>query len=64
MVLSHAALVFVMPTIAIIRNQLEKGKRPQYPTLHQQQNTLLPHQRIKMLRQGYSPWKPIQLLPL
>jgi hypothetical protein len=64
MELSHAALVFDMPMIAITRNLLEKERRPQYPTLHLQQNTLLPHLQTRMLRLGYNRWKLIPLLLL
>jgi hypothetical protein len=50
--------------IAITRNLLEKERRPQYPTLHLQQNTLLPHPQTRMLKLGYNRWKPIPLLLL
>jgi hypothetical protein len=64
MELSHAALVFDMPMIVIIRNLLVKGKPPQYPILHQQQNPLLHHLQTRMLKPEYNRSKPIPLLPL
>jgi hypothetical protein len=64
MELSPAVPVFDMPMIVIIHNPLEKEKRPQYPTLHLQQTTLLHRLQTKMLRPEYSRLKPILLLPL
>lgn len=64
MELFHAVLVFDMLMIAIIRNLLGKEKPPQYPTLHQQQNTRLRRLQTRMRKQGYSRWKQTQLLPL
>jgi hypothetical protein len=64
MELSHAVLVFDMLMIVIIRNPLGKERRPQYPTLHQQQTTLLHRLQTRMPRLEYSRWKPILLLPL
>jgi hypothetical protein len=64
MELSHAVLAFDMLMIVTIRNPLEKERRPQYPTLHRQQTTLLHRLQTKMPRPEYSRLKPILLLPL
>jgi hypothetical protein len=64
MELFHAVPVFDMPMIVITHNPLEKGRRPQYPTLRQQRTTLLRRLQTKMPRLGYSRSKPILLLPL
>lgn len=62
MELFHAAPVSDMLMIAIIRNPLERESPPQYPI--RQLNTPLQRPRTRMLRLGYSRWKPTQAPPL